>query len=328
MPQISIIVPAYNAAKTIEETIVAVQKQTFQDWELIIVNDGSTDDTLAVVENITEPKLKIISTENNGVAEARNIGSANAMGTYVAFLDADDLWVKNKLERQLQALEQNPDAVVAYSWTCFMDREGDSYVYHASSQYRYTGNVYARLLVADFIHSGSNTLIRKSALDRVGGFDSKCNGCEDWDMWLRLSAIGDFVVVPQHQIMYRRAFGSTTSDVKKMYRQAIFAIDKAYQAAPKHLQPLRRQTEANLHMYTASLYLQHGVDTFQARQAGKHLKKSVQKYYPMLGKTIMQKLIVKFWLRYLFPGRLGRDIFEKLRSAIAIRDPRQTARNK
>ena len=327
MPSISIIVPAYNAAKTIRETIASVQQQTICDWELIVVNDGSTDDTLKIVEGIEEPRLKIISTVNSGVAKARNTGLTHAIGTYIAFLDADDLWVENKLEHQLQVLRQNSNAVVAYSWTCFMDREGDRYVYHGSPSYQYAGNVYARLLIADFIHSGSNTLIRKSALDEVGGFDADCSGCADWDMWLRLSAIGDFALVPQHQIIYRRAATSMSANVEKMYDRAVFAINKAYQAAPEHLQPLRRQTEANLHMYTASLYLQHGIDVFQTRRAGKHLKKSIQKYYPMIGKNIMQKLIIKFWLRYLFPGKLGRDIFEKLRTAIAIRDPRQTVKD-
>ena len=327
MSLISIIVPAYNAAKTIRETIASVQQQTIHDWELIAIDDGSTDNTLKIVKGIKEPRLKVISIVNSGVAEARNTGLTHAEGAYIAFLDADDLWVEDKLERQLQALQQNPDAVVAYSWTCFMDREEDGYVYHGSPSYQYAGNVYARLLIADFIHSGSNTLIRKSALDRVGGFDAKCSGCADWDMWLRLSVIGDFAVVPEYQILYRRAATSMSANVEKMYDRAVFAINKAYQAAPEYLQPLRRQTEANLHMYTASLYLQHGVDAFQARQAGKHLRKSIQKYYPMIGKTIMQKLLVKYWLRYLFPGKLGRDIFENLRSAIAIDDPRQAVRN-
>lgn len=324
MSQISIIVPAYNAAQTITETIASIQQQTIDDWELIVVNDGSTDDTLQVLNRIQDSRLSVISVANSGVAEARNLGSSRVTGEYIAFLDADDLWVADKLERQLQALVANPRAIVAYSWTCFMDEQQSGYVYHASAPYKYEGNVYPCLLIADFIHSGSNTLIRKQALDRVGGFDSDCNGCEDWDMWLRLAAIGDFTVVPKHQIMYRRAMGSATSNVEKMYDRALFAVNKAYQNAPEHLQHLRRHSEGNLHMYTASLYLQHGTDRAPTKKAGWHIWRSLQKYYPMLGNTFMQKLIIKFWIRYLLPGKLGRNVFEKLRTAIATGDPRNS----
>lgn len=324
MSQISVIIPAYNAAQTITETIASVRQQTIDDWELIVVNDGSTDDTLEVLKTIQDSRLTIISMANSGVAQARNLGLSRATGEYIAFLDADDLWVADKLELQLEALAANPQAVVAYSWTCFADEQKSGYVYHASASYKYEGNVYPRLLIADFIHSGSNTLIRKQALDTVGGFDSDCNGCEDWDMWLRLAAIGDFTVVPKHQIMYRRAMGSTTSNVEKMYTQSLFALNKAYQNAPEHLQHLRRHSEGNLHLYTASLYLQHGTDRSQTKKAGWHIRRSIQKYYPMLGNTFMQKLVIKFGIRYLLPGKLGRDVFEKLRTAIAIGDPRNS----
>lgn len=324
MSKISIIIPAYNAAQTITETIESVRQQSIDDWELIIVNDGSTDDTLQVINRVVDSRLQIISVANSGVAKARNLGLSRATGEYIAFLDADDLWVVDKLERQLQALAANPQAIVAYSWTCFMDEQKSGYVYHASAPYKYEGNVYPRLLIADFIHSGSNTLIRKQALDRVGGFDPKCSGCEDWDMWLRLAAIGDFAVVPKHQIMYRRAMGSTTSNVERMYDRALFTVNKAYQNAPEHLQHLRRRSEGNLHMYTASLYLQHGIDRSQTQKAGRHIRWSIQKYYPMLANKFMQKLIIKFWLRYLLPGQLGRDLFEKLRSAIAVGEPKNT----
>ncbi|MEM8830638.1 MAG: glycosyltransferase family A protein [Cyanobacteria bacterium P01_G01_bin.19] len=321
MPQISIVIPAYNAAQTITETIESVQQQTVDDWELIVVNDGSTDNTLEVLQQIVELRLKIISAPNGGVSAARNLGMAQARGQYIAFLDADDLWVADKLELQLEALEQNPNAIVAYSWTCFMDEQQDGYVYHPSPPYQYAGDVYPQLLQRDFIHSGSNTLVRKSALDRVGGFDSRCDICEDWDMWVRLAAIGGFVVVPQHQIMYRRAAGSSTSSVERMYEQTSYAIDKAFQAAPDHLQYIRRQTEANLHMYIASLYLQHGIESAKVQKAAQHIRWSLQKYPLVLRQGYVQKLMIKFALRSLLPGQLGRNIFERLRTMLAIEKP-------
>ena len=324
MPKISIITPAYNAVKTIAETIDSVSRQTFKDWELIVVNDGSTDDTLNILQQINEPRLKIINQPNGGVAIARNQGIEAAQGEYIAFLDADDLWVNNKLELQLQALEQNPDVIVAYSWTCFMDEQQQGYVYHSSPAYQYAGDVYPRLLEGDFIHSGSNVLVCKSSLEGVGGFDRACSGCEDWDMWLRLAATGKFAVVPEYQIIYRRAFGSTTSNVELMYKRGQYAINKAFQAAPNDLQYIRRHTEANLGMYIASLYLQHGSDKTQAQKAGKQLFWSIRQYPLMLKQSYFWKLLVKLALRYLLPGSWGRIMFEKLRKIIAIENPRQT----
>ncbi|MEL7078769.1 MAG: glycosyltransferase family A protein [Cyanobacteria bacterium J06648_1] len=320
-PKISIIIPAYNAAKTIIDTVDSVRQQTINDWELIIVNDGSTDNTQEIVEAISEPRLKLITFTNGGVAQARNRGIAEAQGKYVAFLDADDLWLPNKLERQLQALEGTPEAIAAYSWTYFMDEQQDGYVYHSSPGYQYEGDVYPQLLQGDFIHTGSNILVHRQALTQAGGFDSQYTGCEDWDMWLRLAAIGNFVVVPQHQIFYRRAVGSATSNVGQMYQQGLLIIDKAYRAAPSHLQYLRSRTEANLHMYVASLYLQHGNDSLQIKQAGQHLRWAIAKYYRILKQTYMLKLLIKFALRYFLPTVAGRKIFEKLRTAIATDNP-------
>lgn len=328
MPAISVIIPAYNAAKTIAETIDSVRQQTIADWELILVDDGSTDNTWEIVEAIDESRLKIISTPNGGVAQARNLGIVEARGIYIAFLDADDLWVSDKLERQLQALEQHSEAIAVYSWTCFMDEQQDGYVYHASPKYQYAGDVYPRLLQGDFIHSGSNILVCRQALSQVGGFDPDCNGCEDWDMWLRLAVIGHFAVVPQHQILYRRAVGSATSNVEQMYQQALFTIDKAYRAAPSHLQYLRFQTEANLHMYIASLYLQQGVDSLNVEQAGQHLRWAIAKYYPILKQAFMLKLLVKFALRFFLPAGMGRNIFERLRAVIATSNPIEEVKSK
>lgn len=328
MYKVSVIIPSYNSAKTIAETIDSVRQQTINDWELIVVNDGSTDNTLEIVKAIDEPRLKIISSANGGVARARNLGIGEATGKYLAFLDADDLWVPDKLERQLQALEQTPRAIAAYSWTCFMDEQPDGYAYHPSSSYRYCGDVYPRLLQGDFIHSGSNILVRREALSQAGGFDPDCNGCEDWDMWLRLAAIGHFAVVPQHQIIYRRAVGSATSNVAKMYQRALFTINKAYRAAPPHLQYLRPHTEANLDMYIASLYLQHGEDSYQTKQAGQHLRWAIQKYPLILRQSFMLKLSIKFALRYFLPAGIGSKVFERLRTAIATGNPLEKVKSK
>ena len=124
MPTISVIIPIYNAEATILETIESIQQQTFFDWEIVAIDDGSTDGTLELLYSIKDERIKIFSYENSGVAVARNRGIANASGEYIAFLDADDLWTPTKLKSQLAALQNNPKAGVAYSWTYDLYEEG------------------------------------------------------------------------------------------------------------------------------------------------------------------------------------------------------------
>src|SRR4028119_546862 len=117
MPIISVIIPAYNAERTIKETIQSVLNQSFQDLELLIINDGSQDSTLDVVESIQDPRIRVFCYLNAGSSASRNRGIGLAKGEYISFIDADDLWTVDKLESQFKALQENPKAAVAYSWT-------------------------------------------------------------------------------------------------------------------------------------------------------------------------------------------------------------------
>jgi glycosyltransferase involved in cell wall biosynthesis len=201
MPIISVIIPAYNAEKTIKETIQSVLNQTWQDFELLIINDGSQDATLEVIESIQDPRIKIFSYPNAGSSASRNRGIAIAKGEYISFIDADDLWTADKLEAQYKALQENSQAAVAYSWTDHIDESGQ--FLRSGPQQSFTGDVYARLLLEDFIGNGSNPLIRAQAFAEVGDFDESLAHSEDWDLWLRLAARYHFVAVPSPQILYR-----------------------------------------------------------------------------------------------------------------------------
>jgi glycosyltransferase involved in cell wall biosynthesis len=123
-PTISVVIPTYNATATVLETIASVQAQTHRDLEILVINDGSTDDLLAcLAPTITDSRVQIHSYPNGGLPVARNRGIERATGEYIAFIDADDLWTPDKLERQLQALEANSRAGLAYSWTYFMEAD-------------------------------------------------------------------------------------------------------------------------------------------------------------------------------------------------------------
>ncbi len=296
MPTISIIIPAYNAATTILETIASVQQQTFSDFELIVINDGSTDRTLEVLQSIKDERLQIFSYENGGVSTARNRGISQASGEFIAFLDADDLWTPDKLELQLAALQQHLEAGVAYSWTYFVEeKEGSRFFYPCQPVFS-EGNVYPKLLTGDFIYSGSNTLIRKQAIDSVGEFDCAINHCDDWDYWVRLAAQWHFVVVPKYQILYRRSSGAASSKIEMMKRASLMAIEKVFREAPPELQFLKKQCLTSFNSYCASLYLQHSGDIEGVNQAGLHLWRAIRLRPSILLERGTQKMIIKFLL--------------------------------
>lgn len=231
MPLISVIIPAYNSATTIKKTIESVLNQTFTDLELIVINDGSTDSTLVTVESIKDERLKVFSYPNSGVAESRNRGIALSKSDFISFIDADDLWTPDKLERQLRALQSEPKAAIAYSWTDWID-EKDNFL-RAGSHITVNGDVYQQLLLRDFVESGSNPLILLTALKEVGGFDASLTNAHDWDMWLRLARSFEFVAVPSVQILYRISTNSMSTNVWGMEAASLKVIERQYnQVAP------------------------------------------------------------------------------------------------
>ncbi|MCA1990877.1 MAG: glycosyltransferase [Coleofasciculus sp. S288] len=256
MPTISVVIPAYNAERTILETIKSVQQQTFSDLEIIVINDGSTDRTLELLQSVQDERLKIFSYENGGLPVARNRGISHATGEFIAFIDADDLWTPDKLELQLAALQQHPEAGVAYSWTYFKYEE-DEYSYADESNF-FEGNVYADLLVRNFLHNGSNPLIRKRAIESVGFFDPTLKSCEDWDYYLRLAAKWNFILVPKSQVIYRQSLSSMTSKVEVMEKYLLIVIERAFQVAPLNLQFLKKQSLSWVYKYAAQQYLKYG----------------------------------------------------------------------
>lgn len=247
MPQISVIIPAFNSERTIEETVNSVLQQTFTDFELIIINDGSTDSTLNVLNQIQDSRIRLFSHENSGVAASRNRGIRQAVGQYLAFLDADDLWVPDKLTEQLQALQHNPEAAIAYSWVNYID-EASQFVRKGWHKV-YNGDVYPELLLKCFLENGSNPLIRAKAIEQVGGFDASISPAEDWDLYIRLAKHYHFICVPKVHILYRISPTSASANLKRMERAGRRMIEKAFSTAPVELQPIKRKTLADFYSY-------------------------------------------------------------------------------
>jgi glycosyltransferase involved in cell wall biosynthesis len=276
---ISVIIPAYNAEKTILSTIESVQKQTYQDLEIIVINDGSTDRTFEIVSNIRDSRIKIFNYPNGGISEARNRGISHANGEYISFLDADDVWTVEKLEKQLAALQNKPQASVAYSWVAVMletSNNLEQIAFFSGKKVTFTGNIYSQLLLENFIGNGSNILVKKEAIAYVGKFDSSVNSCEDWDYYLRLAAKYQFILVPEHQILYRQTAGSTSTKGATMETKGLKVIEKAYQAAPQHLQKQKNSSIARFSIYCGQIYIDRSSDSQDIIKARQRLLKAIK----------------------------------------------------
>ncbi|MEM7647637.1 MAG: glycosyltransferase family A protein [Cyanobacteria bacterium P01_A01_bin.70] len=206
MVAVSVVIPAYNAEKTIKETIDSVLAQTFQDFEAIVINDGSTDNTLNILKAYSDDRLKIFSFENSGPQKSRNRGLAEAQGKYISFIDADDMWTADKLELQLKTLESNPDVSVVYSWSDVVNEE--SVLLRQGGHLIRRGDVFVDLLLVNFVESGSNFLAETTAVRNVGGFDEAIVAGQDRDILLSLANKYQIDVVPKTQVFYRKSSSS------------------------------------------------------------------------------------------------------------------------
>lgn len=314
MPLISVIIPAYNAAKTIQETIESVLNQTFADWELLVINDGSQDATLEVVERIPDTRLNVFSYPNAGVSASRNRGLAEATGEFISFLDADDLWMPDKLEAQLQALQENPQATVAYSWTDYIDERGQ--FLYPGSHITANGDVYTQLLLGDFLENGSNALIRREALIEVGGFDESLFGPEDWDLFLRLAAKYHFVAVPRPQVLYRLSTTSISFNLVRQEAQCLRVIEQAFDRAPASLQHLKKQSLANLYQYLLFRGLAAPLDRKTGWAAARCLFQAARNDLSVIEKRSRLFFIVslKIVAAMLLPSQLVKGLLEAVKN--------------
>ncbi len=248
MPAISVVIPAYNSEDTISETIESVLEQTFSNFELIIVNDGSTDKTLEIISRFLDERIKVISQENSGPQRSRNVGAKNAQGKYIAFLDADDLWTANKLELQFKALENNLKASVVYSWTNVIDQNGQ--FSRRGGRCKRKGNVFFDLLLSNFLESGSNPLIRLDAIENIGGFDERIVAAQDWDLYIKLAEKYSFECIPEVQVLYRKRLDSKSwSKNIKRQEEGLLQILRKHISSNKELEKYRKYFMLNSYKY-------------------------------------------------------------------------------
>jgi glycosyltransferase involved in cell wall biosynthesis len=218
MPRFSVVVPAYNAERLIEATIESVLAQTERDFELIVVDDGSTDATRERVGRFEgDARLTVIAQENAGTAAARNTGIAASTGELVGFLDNDDLWMPEYLSRMGDALDSAPDAAFAYCDAWWLDDPGGRIRRATTFDMRPPppatadrDQVLATLIERNFVQNSA--LVRAAGLDRAGGFDPGMRGTDDYELWLRLVLDGATAVrAADAPLMLQRAHADSQS---------------------------------------------------------------------------------------------------------------------
>lgn len=242
-PKASIVVPAYNVAATIGETLSSLLSQTFSDFELIVVDDGSSDDTVAIVRSFTDYRVRLICQKNRGLAGAHNTGIAAARGDYIGFCDADDLWVPEKLERHIDHMEKNPDVGISFAGSEMIDGNSKSLGMRQTPKLRdiTPADVFKR----NPIGNGSAAVVRREAFngmayrplcetERDWWFDETFRQSDDIEGWLRFIVTQDWRIegISGHLTLYRVHVGGLSANVDKQYETWLRMRDKIAEIVP------------------------------------------------------------------------------------------------
>lgn len=218
-PIVSVVLPTYDRLDYLPEAVDSVRTQSRADWELLVVDDGSKDGTLDYLHGLKEPRLRVVERPHTGnVSVLRNLGIREARGRWVAFLDSDDRWRSHKLERQLEALEADPDALWSYTRAVVIDGDGnevdDKWLGEAGAP---SGEVLEGLLRLDVRIVAPAVMVRRDLLLEVGGFDETLAFCEDYDLWLRLARRSPARGVDERLCEIRRHSSNMTRDQPEIF---------------------------------------------------------------------------------------------------------------
>ena len=320
-PVVSVVIAAYNARRTLAETLDSLLAQTFKDFEAIVVDDGSTDDTAALAASTGDHRVRVVRQANAGVSAARNRGAVDARGEFLSFLDSDDLWTPDKLAAEVAALRADPAAGLAYTWTRFIDRDGLPLPWTATANAE--GMVRDQLLLGCFLANGSSIMVRRSAFEAVGGYEPSLRTAEDWDFYLRIAERYPFVCVPALNVLYRIDPRSKSFDLRPHETANLRVIERAFANEREERRPLKRTALANLYRHLFNRALQEPITRSGAvaacRFAGKLALVDPRQLPPIgdwarLGATITLRLVA--------PASVGNALCARLAAAIG-RPPRR-----
>lgn len=255
-PTVSVVIPCYDLGAYLDEAVQSVLAQTFQDFEILIVDDGSTDEaTRRLLESYERPKTRVLRTQNRGLPAAKNTGVANTTGPYLCMLDADDRLDPRYMEVSLRALEADTSLAFASHWLRYFGEE--------TGDWTPTNCDFPALLDINTVNGSA--LVRRSALEAVGGFDeSMTSGCEDWDLWIALVERGLRGTILQDVLFhYRRRTGSMSREMVQrgghppLYRYIAAKHADTFRAHLPELLARRERDIGTLRRHITNLDLEH-----------------------------------------------------------------------
>lgn len=277
MPKASVIIPSYNHSAFVRQCIDSVLVQTFRDYEIVVVDDGSTDGSLDILRGYGD-RIRLICQQNRGTQAARNSGIAASSGEFIAILDSDDAWLPEKLERQMEVFERRPEVGLVYSFAEVVDADGAtrSLSWHLGRPVVHPQGALAQLLLGCDIPA-LTAVIHRRCLEAVGGFDETLLGSGDWDLWIRIAAQYPVACVEERLALYRTHTTNTTKALfltKAVCAEHERVLAKAFELpAVRALPPqIRDQALARVRLSGAEAEAMRG----EAAGIGRELKRAVE----------------------------------------------------
>jgi glycosyltransferase involved in cell wall biosynthesis len=231
MATVDVIIPSFNAARYLPAAIESVIAQTFDDWRILIVDDGSTDSTAEIIVAFLDrlgPRIRYIKQNNSGVSAARNTAIRASTAEFIALLDADDVWLPCRLSESLNVLARRPQAGLSYGLIGSMDSEGRSSGTWAGNRTHAEGHIAPYIYMRTVELPSPTITVRRKCIDEVGVFDESLRITEDRDLWLRIAQRYEVAFVPHIIALYRSSPGSLTTDPKRMLEAQLKFIRKHY----------------------------------------------------------------------------------------------------
>ena len=258
-PAVSVLLCIHNGERFLAATLDSLFAQSYTDFELIAVDDGSTDCSTQLVENYRDSRVQLIRQPQQGAAGALDTAWHAARGEYIAMLDQDDLWNRDKLAIHIETHRRHPEIDLTFSWFRVISDAGHEIGVHSS---RHRGTIDFRGLLADFvIGATSNVVIRRSAMERAGGIDRTLPALYDLDLCLRVALLAphNVLAISQDLMFYRRHDSQVSRDLTALERQWEQTLRKFAALAPNEFQQVAGQARSNMDRYFASLaYEEYG----------------------------------------------------------------------
>jgi glycosyltransferase involved in cell wall biosynthesis len=252
---VSVIIPTYNGERFLGRTLASALAQTYDPLEIVVVDDGSIDRTPIIVEAAAarDSRIRFLRMQQSGVAAARNFGISRARGNLIAPLDADDLWHPEKIARQVGVMKASTPVVgLVYCWSIRID-ENDFLLEAAVANSTPQGLVTEELAKSNFLHTSSSPLIKRSCIDAIGGYDAGLRHAEDWKLYLALSEICEFAVVPEYLVGYRQWSASLTRDIPGLVQSLELFTQWLLEKWPDIPKEISRERTHRVNAYLARL---------------------------------------------------------------------------